>query len=404
MTYQQQIFIVYELLNPKISLSKIGKLFGVTRGTIANHVLRFKKEKHAAGRRHTLSYDEVNMIIAFIYESFSRNKPREYYDIQDFIYDKLGKSIKIDTIYHIISRCDKVKSVTGVPMEAVRAESTLESIVDYYQRLECALQYDIPTHFFFNVDESGFQEFVDKRQTQLLVPSSYPYDSKVYSVDRGSKRTTLIGCICLDGSALKPCILSPSKSIETELINLGYNEETVLIISQESGFVNKEAFDFWADEILFPEILRRRQKYNYWGEAIITMDGCTAHFSDYFLDQCSADAVYPMPEPAGTSDQVQALYLGIFSPMKSTKRSIRDKGIKQSSKNIINIVNAWLKTVVPSNVTAAFNSAGIYGEVIKDNLCAARANIKYARAVRGREHSEECPRLVNKISTKLHIF
>ena len=31
MTYQQQIFIVCELLNPKISLSKIGKLFGVTR-------------------------------------------------------------------------------------------------------------------------------------------------------------------------------------------------------------------------------------------------------------------------------------------------------------------------------------------------------------------------------------
>ena len=76
MTYQQQIFIVYELLNPKISLSKIGILFGVTRGTIGNHVLRFKKAKHAAGRPHILSHDEVNMTIAFIYESFSRNKPR----------------------------------------------------------------------------------------------------------------------------------------------------------------------------------------------------------------------------------------------------------------------------------------------------------------------------------------
>ena len=51
----------------------------------------------------------------------------------------------------------------------------------------------------------------------------------------------------------------------------------------------------------------------------------------------------PIPEPAGTSDQVQALDLGIFSPMKATKRSIRNKGIKQSSKNIVNIVNAWLK-------------------------------------------------------------
>ena len=54
--------------------------------------------------------------------------------------------------------------------------------------------------------------------------------------------------------------------------------------------MNKEAFNFWGDEILSPEIRKRRILYNYWGEAILAMDGCKAHFSDHFLDQCSYEA------------------------------------------------------------------------------------------------------------------
>ena len=403
-TYQEQIELVYNLLKPvNIGPTKIANLFGVTRGTIANHILRFNKKQLSPGRPVVLNESEIDMLVGYIYESFARNKPRNYIQLQDFIYDKIGKSIKMNTIYHIISKNPKIKTVTGIPMEKVRAESTLESIIDYYDRLKCALQYDIPTHFFFNMDESGIQEFVDKREMQLLVPSSYPDDSKVYSVNRGSKRSTLIGCICLDGSALKPCIISPSKTIETELITCGYNEENVLIISQESGFVNKEAFNFWADEILFPEIRKRRILYNYWGEAILTMDGCKAHFSDHFLDQCSYENVHPIPEPPGTSDQVQPLDLGIFGPMKAVQRPIRQKNLKQSSKNIMTMVDSWLKTVVPSNVTAAFEAAGIFGEVNKDNVCVARANLEYARAVRNMEHIE-CHHVVMKKTQKLKEF
>ena len=65
-----------------------------------------------------------------IYESFARNKPRNYAQVQDLIYDEIGKSVKLITIYHIISKNSKIKVVAGIPMEKVRAESTLEFIID----------------------------------------------------------------------------------------------------------------------------------------------------------------------------------------------------------------------------------------------------------------------------------
>ena len=74
---------------------------------------------------------------------------------------------------------------------------------------------------------------------------------------RNSKRASIVGCISLDGTALKPLIISPNKTIEASLVSKGYHEENCIIISQESGFINKEAFSYWADVIFFPKVRRR---------------------------------------------------------------------------------------------------------------------------------------------------
>ena len=47
--------------------------------------------------------------------------------------------------------------------------------------------------------------------------------------------------------------------------------------------------------------------------------GCSAHFSDYFLHECNHGGVYAWKAPASTSDQVQALDLGIFGNQKKIK-------------------------------------------------------------------------------------
>ena len=118
-------------------------------------------------------------------------------------------------------------------------------------------------------------------------------------------------------------IVAPRKQIAKNIEAYGYNSSNCVIVGQESGFINTELFDYWAESVLFPEIERKRILLNYKGDAILMLDGCTSHFSDFFQDECTYNGVYPFQDPPGTSDQVQALDLGIFSIQKTIKKNLR---------------------------------------------------------------------------------
>ena len=106
------------------------------------------------------------------------------------------------------------------------------------------------------------------------------------------------------------------------------------------------------------------------------LDGCTSHFSDFLLDECTYFNIHLWQEPAGTSDQVQALDLGIFGIQKILKRSISPpKYLGEEEKEIISIVDSWRRATTPANVTSAFRQAGIYYEN-HDGTYVIRADIK----------------------------
>ena len=305
-----------------------------------------------------------------------------------------------DCLWHFINRDKRLKTIQGHPMESIRTEVPLQVIEEHYDRLGAILHNeDIPPQFFFNVDESGFQEFVDTKDMILVIPCDSPESEMVFPVNRNMKRATLIGCISADGTALKPFVISPNKTVEIELRLLGYRDDTVTIVSQSNGFINAATFSYWADTIFFPEVKRRRIKYGYKGTVVLTLDGCSSHFSDYFLDECSYHGVFPFQEPAGSSDQVQALDLGIFGIQKAMKsKTSKFKTLSENSKNIISIVDSWIRATTPANVVSAFNQAGIY-TVRKNDKEIVRSSIKYARAVRGMTH-ETYQTVINGVKTE----
>lgn len=200
-------------------------------------------------------------------------------------------------------------------------------------------------------------------------------------------------------------IVAPRKQIAKNIEAYGYNSSNCVIVGQESGFINAELFDYWAESVLFPEIERKRILLNYKGDAILMLDGCTSHFSDFFQDECTYNGVYPFQDPPGTSDQVQALDLGIFSIQKTIKKNLRPpKQIKgEMEREIVCIVDSWKQATLSRNVVSAFNQAGIYLEHANGKVI-MRANIKYARAVRGIEHEETPKCEVYETNQKLKQF
>ena len=216
-----------------------------------------------------------------------------------------------------------MKTVLAPVYESKRAEVELDDIAIYYEQLDMVfVSNKVPPAFVFNVDESGFVDFVDMRDEIVIVPIDAP-DGTVKGADRNSKRATMVGCISLDGTVLIPCVVIPSKRYEKELIINGYGEQNVLVLSQENGFINSKSFSYWAETVFMPELNRRRQKYNYFSEAVLLLDGCAPHTSDCFLDECTFQKVFPFFEPAGSSDQVQSLDLGIFAIQKGLETNIR---------------------------------------------------------------------------------
>ena len=356
-----------------------------------------QKRSETIGRPSLLESDEVTIIEAFVHDSFASNQPADYASLTDFIFDKFQKSISIDTLAHILKRSEAIKIIKGIPLESVRAEVPFNIIKDYYERLSLMLESeDIPPAFYFNVDETGFHDYVDAREKKLIVPASYSSDTKCFSVSRSSKRATLVACIALDGTSLKPLVISPNKTIEEKLNAKGYHDENCVIISQDNGFVNKESFAHWADVIFFPEVRRRRIKYKYEGTVILSLDGCTAHFSDYFLDECTYHGVFPFPEPPGTSDQIQPLDLGLFSAQKAIKARLQNhKDVCENTNNIIKIIDSWQKCATPSNIVSAFRQAGIYAEPGNEGL-RTRASLDFARSVRDNEGKKPFPELMEK--------
>lgn len=166
------------------------------------------------------------------------------------------------------------------------------------------------------MDESGFQEWVNKKFEKVVVPFEVNDTSTNIGFDRSTRRATLIGCVAADGTKWKPIIIISRKTIEYTLKEAGYYEDNAIIVHQENGFNTAIIFDYWAERVLFPEIERRRILYGYQGQCLLLFDGCTCHNSNLFLDDCSYFDVIPVQEPANSSDQVQVLDLGIFGIQK----------------------------------------------------------------------------------------
>ena len=411
-SYQEQVELVIHLIydptrNSGCGPTAIGKLFGVSKGTIAERAKRMQRSRRAiVGRPAALDDTQLALLIDYCRQKYIEKTSPNIFHLIDYIFSEFHVSININTLRSIIRRCPLLKPVKGMPLEATRAETPVEVVLQHYAELdEMLLKERVPPEFFFNVDESGFQAYADSQKETVIIPYDGDESSTYYSVDRSAKRSTLVGCICLDGSALKPLVIIPNKTVTQELRIRGYNDSNCLIVCQECGFINTEAFVYWAQQILFPEIAAKREQYGYEGVAVLTMDGCSSHFSDFFLDECTYQNIYPWKEPPGTSDQVQALDLGIFGRQKKCfQRYNPETNLASTDKDVIAIVNSWRRSTCPDAVVSSFNQAGIYIECDTEGNRIVRAAAEKGRAVRGIQHSNSDNVIQGRKTTKVIGF
>ena len=83
-------------------MSSIGKLFGIQKGDIANHLKRKSQLKLNHGRPNTLTEEKFRIVLQYIKYSHEANDYLEIDEIADIIYSSFNISIQYDTFYPLI--------------------------------------------------------------------------------------------------------------------------------------------------------------------------------------------------------------------------------------------------------------------------------------------------------------
>jgi hypothetical protein len=262
----------------------------------------------------------------------------------------------------LIRRTDASKTISGISIESKRCALPVEVIEDHSNRLPQKIA-NVPASFIFNIDESGFREFVDANEIQVVVPASFPLDSVTVPVNRSGTRSTMVAAISADISYLTPMVIVQRKMYEIDLCDSGFTSEAMMIVNRECGFIDQNLFDLWPSRVLFPEIERKRDDFRYLGDVIVLIDGCTCRDSDWFLDEALARNVILHWLPSRSSDKMQPLDFGLFGLTEQAIRKVRiDPDKTAQSNQLIRMLCAWHIAVTPKNVIGSFRRAGLVVE------------------------------------------
>lgn len=373
-------YYLRDMRDQPVPYEVIGDFFDLSKGDVAYHEKKYKNPPRNNGRPPLLTEDEVTEMLAFIGDSFANDQAPTYQMINDHIFEVFRKEVKMGSLRNIISNIDCLKTEDAIPIDKNRYECDSEEVLEYYNDLNNYIDH-VPAQFIINVDESGFQPYQDAKKMRVVVPIDFE-ETIYYGANQSVSRNSLIAGIFADGTYTKPLIVIDRKTIEEELIVQGYNESIVAFKFRSNGFIDTQIFNDWADEILFPELEKRRETYNYNGGAVVILDGCSCHCNDYFLDECIYRKIFPIFLVPHSSDQTQMLDLGIFGIQKKNISKIRpEKNLSSQSKQIIKILNSWFSVATPSNITSAYKQAGLV-PFMENGTLYYKVDLDYARCLR----------------------
>ena len=140
----------------------------------------------------------------------------------------------------------------------------------------------------------------------------------------------------------------------------------------------------WWEQIFIPHLQLKRQKYNYYGTAYVIADGLRAHHAVLDVVVKPTDNIKIIYLPPHSSDQTQALDLGVFGYQKriSRFRVNPPHEFSTQSQNIIKIVTSAYRATDPFTSASAFRQAGIILDYQRDGTQKAKVLRGMARAVR----------------------
>ena len=368
-TLRQQIaYLAEKVEGQSPPLELIAAIFSLNRGTIYNHLQRFRKEQEEGpmprGRPQKLPPEIILELEKKIVEDYASHMPSTYASLTDWLHRVYGLEITPDVLGAIIRRQQTLKTVKARPMEDRRVLCDQDAIDDYLDELKRMVN-DRPACLVCNLDEMGYLEYQDTPVQTVVVPEFHKGGDMPLMVNRCKRRMSILTCIFADQTTAVPLVVLSRKTIEKELYDFGFTPEKVMFAYQENGFVTTDIFLEWAMTYLIPEYKRRMTVFHDKGirgpqtRGIIIMDGLKQHFSEYFEDECFIHGIDILELPSHSSDQTQPLDLCVFASCKRVMPRCVSDGFTTQTRDVDRLLSAIHSACTPHNIRKSFQRAGI---------------------------------------------
>ena len=324
---------VAALLESKRGMRLTQKDVGVVMGVSDVTVLRIKRRNeehpgdlHPRIGRHSYVRDVFPDVEAFIANEIEEGRSVTTSILVDFIITRLRVSVKRRTAREYLESHGN-SLVSAVPTEDLRVNVDRDKLVDFYNNTLPAALDGVDPALVFNIDEMGSERYADRKRIDVIVPSrSEFHPGMLVGIPRTSYRCTLIACVALDGSRLKPAIITKNKTVNTIVFEKGYDTNALKLYHTKNSFITGEVFGHWLNDVFIPYVeekreVLRRQRGDFNERAVLIMDGCTSHKLEQFQNLLESKNITPVFLVPHSSHMTQPLDLGIFGRLKSLIRN-----------------------------------------------------------------------------------
>ena len=284
------------------------QLEGILRRKKKNESKNYKPNKYV-GRPRLIKDEKVMTELQHNIEI----NPMDFKDVSTYLYIK-GYNFTRKQLYGIGRMMNDVIVEKAEVIEEDRYKVSIESLEEYLNDMENFFKINkIPSSFVYNIDEVGFDLFVDQQKT--LKFKSETCKRKSYTpAPRNTSRITMLGCISLDCNQIdKLLLITPRTTIAMQTTAL--LSSRAIIKTQENGFLTKDLFIEWFKEFVIYNNMKKKRR-GYSGYTVIVMDNFQGHIDDEIKKIASANKIVFKMLPAHSSHLSQPLDLEIFSVLK----------------------------------------------------------------------------------------
>lgn len=330
--------------NPTNSNFKIlGALLGGTDGIITCQMR--KKTLELNGEigepyRPSLVTDETRDKISELINDYEEsNKILTLDVVGDLIEELEAHRPRNDAIKKFLFRVFNLKTITAKQDEKERILLDPERLIKSFFVLNNIIKTKDGTTvlscLFFNCDEVGVKQDNPNKSQRILVPKSFDGSINI-GLNPEGKNTTIISCICADGSIIDPLIVIDRKNY-TEFINKYFPH--LHITYNDSGFVTSPIFEYWLVQIFVPAVEQKRKENGLspTEKAVLMLDNAPVHnknFTNRICQQHNISVFWLLPHSSHVMQPLDVLPFSQFKfkfngYCKDVKMNYTNKQLKQ---------------------------------------------------------------------------